>query len=119
LLRQVDTGPFLLISIYRKFVTLPDDAKRAHIDTFILTHPDQDHCRGFEEIFYTGDPSEFNESDRRNGLIIIDELWFAPRIFSSFEDNLSDSAEALKKKLDVEWTFTRTQIAIEKMQVID
>jgi hypothetical protein len=75
-----------------------DDAKRAHIDTFILTHPDQDHCRGFEDIFYTGDPSEFNESDRRNGLIIIDELWFAPRIFSSFEDNLSDSAEAFKEE---------------------
>ncbi len=77
-----------------------DDAKRAHIDSFILTHPDEDHCRGFEEIFFTGDPSDFNESDRRKGLIIIDELWFAPRIFSSFEDKLSDSAEAFREEAE-------------------
>ena len=77
-----------------------DDSKKAHIDSFILTHPDQDHCRGFEDLFYTGDPSDFNESDKRNGLIIIDELWFSPRIFSSFEDKLSDSANAFKEEAE-------------------
>jgi hypothetical protein len=77
-----------------------DDSMKAHIDSFILTHPDQDHCRGFEDLFYTGDPSDFNESAKRNGLIIIDELWFSPRIFSSFEDKLSDSANAFKEEAE-------------------
>ena len=26
------------------------------VDVFILTHPDKDHCCGFENNFYTGDP---------------------------------------------------------------
>lgn len=27
-----------------------------HLDAFILTHPDQDHCRGIDRSFYIGDP---------------------------------------------------------------
>ena len=26
------------------------------LDAFLLTHPDQDHCRGFADKFYLGDP---------------------------------------------------------------
>lgn len=66
-----------------------------HIDAFILTHPDEDHCRGFGDTFYTGDPSNFNETDKNDGKILIDELWFTPRIFSPYEDQeqLSESAK--------------------------
>lgn len=91
---QLDIHSFLLKQAKR------DSSRRAYLDSFILTHPDQDHCRGFEDIFYTGDPSDFSESDRRDGLILVDELWFAPRIFSSFEDKLSDSAEAFREEAE-------------------
>jgi glyoxylase-like metal-dependent hydrolase (beta-lactamase superfamily II) len=32
-----------------------------HVDAFILTHPDDDHCRGFKDTFYAGDPSKYDE----------------------------------------------------------
>ena len=68
-----------------------------HIDAFILTHPDEDHCRGFEDAFYTGDPSSFNETDKKEGKILIDELWFTPRIFSPYEEQeeFSESAKCI------------------------
>lgn len=65
-----------------------------YVDAFILTHADQDHCRGFPRIFYTGDPSEYTETDKKEGRIRINELWFTPRLFSQYEDELCDDAEA-------------------------
>ena len=69
-----------------------DGSGNLHLDAFILTHPDEDHCRGFCTTFYRGDPSRYSQADRRAGLIIIDELWFTPRIISSYEDDLCESA---------------------------
>lgn len=77
-----------------------DQQKIPHVDAFILTHPDQDHCRGFEETFYVGDPTKFSDLDKREGLILIDELWFTPIIFSSNEDDLSDPAKAFLKEAE-------------------
>jgi hypothetical protein len=57
-----------------------------HVDTFILTHPDTDHCRGFKDTFYTGEPSKYSDEDREKGLIVVDELVFSPRIFSPHEE---------------------------------
>lgn len=70
-----------------------DGSNIPHLDAFILTHPDEDHCRGFCTAFYRGDPSKYSQADRRAGLIIIDELWFTPRIISSYEDDLCESAK--------------------------
>ena len=54
---------------------LPRNADgRPYVDLFILTHPDDDHCGGFDKHFYTGDPA--NYSDRNNkDQILVDELW--------------------------------------------
>ena len=57
-----------------------DGSSNTHLDAFILTHPDEDHCRGFSATFYSGDPSGYGQPHRKDGLIIIDELWFTPRI---------------------------------------
>ena len=70
-----------------------DDDDRPFINAFILTHPDQDHCRGYQSVFYTGSPSEYSEEDKKSGLIIINELWFSPRVFSDHEDELCGDAE--------------------------
>jgi len=70
-----------------------DKSDNPHLDAFILTHPDEDHCRGFCSTFYSGDPSGYSQADREKDLIIIDELWFTPRIFPSNKEKLSESAK--------------------------
>lgn len=75
-----------------------DDKGRPHTDAFILSHPDQDHIRNFEKSFFVGDPSRYSEADKKGGRIIIDELWFAPRIFSRYEKDLCDDARAFRKE---------------------
>lgn len=68
-----------------------------HLDAFILTHPDQDHCCGFARDFYTGDPDDFSKSDKEAERIVLCELWVAPRIFN-FQEKLCDDAEVIKKE---------------------
>ncbi len=46
-----------------------NDKDIAFINAFILTHPDQDHCRGFQSAFYTGPPSEYPEEAKNSELI--------------------------------------------------
>lgn len=50
------------------------------IDIFVLTHGDWDHCRGFKDNFYQGDPNKYGNSNREANEIIIDEMWFSPMI---------------------------------------
>ncbi|MDA8187506.1 MAG: hypothetical protein M0T85_05135 [Dehalococcoidales bacterium] len=74
---------------------------RLHHDTFVLSHPDQDHVCGFTGVFYTGDPAKYADSDKADGKIIIDELWHAPRIFAPVEEkNLCEEAKAFKAEAD-------------------
>ncbi|OPY48441.1 MAG: hypothetical protein A4E48_02744 [Methanosaeta sp. PtaU1.Bin060] len=83
-----------LLKILRK-----DERGIFHIDLFILTHPDQDHCRGFEDHFYIGDPNNLNDSAKNNKKIFIDELWFTPRLFlPTNEDSLCASAQVFLKE---------------------
>jgi len=74
------------------------DGEIPHIDAFILTHADQDHCRGFETMFYAGDPASYSDKDLKAGRLLIDELWFTPRIFSPHDKDLCVSAEAFRKE---------------------
>lgn len=58
---------------------LPKDSfRRPYVDAFLLTHPDQDHCRGFKAHFYTGPASDY-PPDSEN--ILVKELWSSPMIF--------------------------------------
>lgn len=49
-----------------------DDA----LDLFVLTHPDEDHLRGFGEVFHLGRPED-RDSDPDEGdvKIIVNEMW--------------------------------------------
>jgi beta-lactamase superfamily II metal-dependent hydrolase len=60
--------------------TLPGEDK-PYLAVFALTHPDQDHCKGFEELL---------------SRCTIGELWFSPRIIREYVDDndLSDDAQA-------------------------
>lgn len=62
---------------------LPKVNGRPYLAAFALTHPDQDHCRGFASLL--------DEVD-------IGELWFTPRVFSEYSKDLCDDAQAFRKE---------------------
>ena len=72
------------------------------VDAFVLTHTDQDHCRGFAEKFFLKDPHKDapSKSGKDDKLIVIGELWYSPRVFSEHSRELSDDAKAFKKEAE-------------------
>lgn len=76
-----------------------DDNKIPHLDAFILSHPDIDHCRNIGNHFFFGDPNKYDSKADKNK-IIIDELWFAPGIFTEEEDLLNSDAKEFKKEAE-------------------
>ncbi|HNP35032.1 MAG TPA: hypothetical protein PKK10_04200 [Woeseiaceae bacterium] len=60
---------------------LPTLGDKPYLSTFALTHPDLDHCQGFEDL---------------NNRVLISELWMSPRTFREFSQNeaLCEDAEA-------------------------
>src|SRR2546423_11188825 len=77
-----------------------DDQDRPFTDVFVLTHPDQDHCRGFEASFHTGDPSTYKKKEGEPEKIIMGEIYFSRRIFSNYEEKPCDDAKAFKKEVE-------------------
>lgn len=65
-----------------------------YVDLFISTHPHDDHCKGFEEMFYHGDPSEYSKGMNKNK-IVIGELWITPR---GIGNQLAGSAETIRQE---------------------
>lgn len=60
---------------------LPTYLGKPYLSVFALTHPDEDHCQGFDEL---------------NDRVTISEMWMSPRTFREFRENdeLCDDAEA-------------------------
>ena len=68
------------------------------LDVFILTHPDEDHCLGFENNFFHGQsPDDYGKANEENEEIIINELWCTSMFFS---EATSKDAKALKKEAE-------------------
>jgi hypothetical protein len=72
-----------------------DSDGKYHLDLFMLTHPDEDHCRGINDNYYLGDPAKYSNEDKDNDLVIIDELMVTPMLFS---EATSTPTKALKKE---------------------
>ena len=64
---------------------LPKVSGRPYLAAFALTHPDQDHCRGFAELLEKVD---------------IGELWFTPRVFNEYKKDLCDDAKKFRKEAE-------------------
>lgn len=71
-----------------------------YVDVFILSHPDIDHCRGFENEFYQGKPDKYSDDDKKEELILINELWYSPRLFSEYKKDLNDEAVVFKEEAE-------------------
>ena len=64
---------------------LPKVDGRPYLAAFALTHPDQDHCRGFAELLEKVD---------------IGELWFTPRVFNEYKKDLCDDAKKFREEAE-------------------
>ncbi len=60
---------------------LPKVNGKPYLSAFILTHPDEDHCRGFADLLKR---------------VIIGELWHTPRVFREYPRDLCDDAKAFR-----------------------
>lgn len=81
-----------------------NENNQLYVDVFVVTHPDQDHTRGFKELFHTGDPSSWSEKTDK---IIINEIWSSPRVFRRADrkeqkkdknNTLCEDAKAINKE---------------------
>lgn len=89
-----------------------DKDGRPFVDAFLLSHPDQDHCRGLRKHFWLGDPDEYpdDDLDQAEKRIIIRELWSSPLIFRRRSKNhtLCDDASAFDKEARRRVEYWRT-----------
>jgi hypothetical protein len=69
-----------------------DGKGRLYVDAFLLTHPDEDHCRGIERHFHLGPPGDWSKSSDK---IFIREMWSSAIIFrrASSTRKLCDDAK--------------------------
>ncbi len=62
---------------------LPKKDGEPYLAVFALTHPDEDHCKGFEELLKKAQ---------------IGEIWFTPRVFDEFKKDLCSDAKAFQEE---------------------
>ena len=84
LVAEDDDEPFVPI-IDQLIDILPSVDGGPYLAAFALTHPDEDHCRGFTRLLEE---------------VTIGELWLTPRIFDEYSEDLCDDAQAFKKEAD-------------------
>lgn len=71
-------------------------------DVFVLTHGDKDHCHGFKDNFYQGDPAKYSAADRKEDLIIMDTMWFSPMIAEQYTNTDEDAhQQEAERRLDL------------------
>lgn len=75
-----------------------DENGRPYVDAFLLSHPDQDHCRGLTRHFYLGPLDNYPDDTKgdKDKKIVIREIWSSPIVFrrASKTHTLSDDAKA-------------------------
>ena len=76
-----------------------DENSRPYVDAMVISHPDQDHCRGLEEHFHLGPLSDYND-EAEPKKIVIREMWSSPIIFrrASVNHTLCNDAKAWNKE---------------------
>ena len=74
-----------------------DDAGRLFLDALLISHPDQDHCRGLEKHFHLGPPDQWSKYTDK---IFVREIWSSPMVFRRASKNheLCDDAKAFNSE---------------------
>ncbi|GAB3915258.1 hypothetical protein GCM10028803_61920 [Larkinella knui] len=73
-----------------------------YVDVFILTHGDRDHCHGFKDNFYQGDPAKYEQKHRDQNLITMDTMWFSPMIAEQYTNDDEDAHQCeAERRLDL------------------
>lgn len=95
----VDANDKSAYNVYQHLMdVLPKDANgRPYVSVFVNTHPDQDHIRGIDKYLHLGPLSKYDDKAAEKK-IVVNELWFSPRVFTEYHSDLSDDAKALKKE---------------------
>ncbi len=78
-----------------------DDKGRPYVDAVLLTHPDQDHCRGLIEHFHLGPLADYKQPKSGElAKIVIREVWSSPMVFRRMpkDQTLCKDADAWKKE---------------------
>ena len=74
-----------------------DAQGRLYVDVLLVSHPDEDHCRGLRNHFHLGPPDEWS---MRADKILIREVWSSPMVFrrASRQHVLCDDAKAFNSE---------------------
>lgn len=75
-----------------------DGKGRPFVDVFILSHHDDDHIKGFQQHFHTGDIADYKD---KSDLIYIKEIWASSRFFkrASKYNTLKDDAKVFNTEM--------------------
>lgn len=78
-----------------------DGQGRPYVDAMLLTHPDQDHCRGLQENFHLGPLSSYpTPKEGEVAKVVIREMWSSPMVFRRKQrhETLCSDADAWKEE---------------------
>ena len=86
-----DSTADVVSKLRRKLIR--DASGRLYIDALLISHPDEDHCRGLRKHFHLGPPDEWSKSSDK---ILVREIWSSPMVFrrASRRHVLCDDAKA-------------------------
>lgn len=95
-----------------------DKNGRPYVDAFLLSHPDQDHCRGLARHFHLGPLADYpdDKKDYKEKKIVIREIWSSPLVFrrASKTHTLCDDAKAFNTE-----ARRRVQVNRDRKFVVD
>ena len=79
-----------------------DSNNRPYIDAMLLSHPDEDHCRGIEKHFWLGSIDDYpdDEKPQKEKRVIIRQIWSSPLVFRRASNNhtLCKDAKSFNKE---------------------
>jgi hypothetical protein len=78
-----------------------DSSGRPYVDAMLVSHPDQDHCRGLMQHFHLEALADYKQPKTgESAKIVIHEMWSSPMVFRRMpsDQKLCADAEAWRKE---------------------